>query len=129
MRRLVVVALVVIVIGGAAWALWPATKWPQAFCTPIERVVGADADAIARSFSHPEPTLTVAQEDQVNKLMYDVTLAVSAVPTAQLRAELNRYLAKLGVVLSTNIVTDAMSHFDQQARTQLRACGVTPIGS
>jgi hypothetical protein len=129
MRRLVVVALVVIVIGGAAWALWPATKWPHAFCAPVERVVRADANAIARSFSHPEPTLTVAQEDQVNKLMYDVTLAVGAAPTAQLRAELNRYLADLGVVLSTNIVTDAMSHFDQQARTQLRACGVTPIGS
>ena len=93
------------------------------------RVVGADADAIAKSFSHPEPTLTVAQEDRVDKLMYDVTLAVGAAPTAHLRAELNRYLAELGVVLWTNIVTDAMSHFDQQARTQLRACGVIPLGS
>ncbi|MBW4079307.1 MAG: hypothetical protein HIU84_12525 [Acidobacteria bacterium] len=129
MRRIVVVALVAIVIGGAAWALWPATKWPHAFCTPVVRVVGVDADAIARSFSHPEPTLTVAQEDQVNKLMYDVTLAEGAAPTAQLRAELNRYLAELGVVLSTNIVTDSMSQFDQQARSQLRACGVTPISS
>jgi hypothetical protein len=71
----------------------------------------------------------MAQEDQVNKLMYDVTLAVGAVPNAQLRTELNGYLAELGVVLSTNIVTNAMSHFDEQARTQLRACGVTPIGS
>jgi hypothetical protein len=71
----------------------------------------------------------VTQEDQVNKLMYDITLAQGAVPTAQLRAELHRYLAALGGVLSTNIVTDAMSHFDQQARTQLRACGITPIGS
>jgi hypothetical protein len=129
MRRIVVVALIGVVIVGAAWVLWPATKWPQAFCAPVERVVGPDADAIARSFSHPEPTLTMAQEDQVNKLMYDVTLAVGAVPNAQLRTELNGYLAELGVVLSTNIVTNAMSHFDEQARTQLRACGVTPIGS
>ena len=129
MRRIVVVALVAIVIGGAAWALWPTTKWPKAFCAPVERVVGADADAIARSFSHSELTLTVAQEDQVDKLMYDVTLALGTVPTAQLRAELDRYLTELGVVLSTLTVTDAMSQFDQHARTQLRACGLTPIGS
>jgi hypothetical protein len=129
MRRILLIAVVALVIGGVAWAVWPATTWPRAFCAPVERVVGADADAIAKSFSHPEPTLTVTQEDQVNKLMYDLTLAVGAAPTAQLRAELNRYLAELGVVLSTNIVTDAMSHFDQQARTQLRACGVTPLGS
>jgi hypothetical protein len=42
---------------------------------------------------------------------------------------LSRYLAELGVVLSTLTVTDAMSQFDQHARTQLRACGLTPIGS
>jgi hypothetical protein len=96
---------------------------------PVVRVVGVDADAIAKSFSHPELTLTVAQEDQVDKLVYDVTLAVGTVPTAELRGELNRYLAELDVVLSTNTVTDAMSKFDEQARTQLRACGVTPIGA
>ncbi|HEY5092098.1 MAG TPA: hypothetical protein VII60_02450 [Acidimicrobiales bacterium] len=129
MRRIVVAVLIAIVIVGVAWALLPATKWPHAFCAPIVRVVGTDADAIARSFSHPEPTLTVAQEDQVNKLMYDATLAQGAVPTAQLRAELNRYFVELGGVLSTNSVTNAMSQFDQQARTQLRACGITPIGS
>jgi|GEM_PF-3353972 len=129
MRRIIVVVLVAIVIGGAAWALWPATKWPRAFCAPVERVVGADADAIAKSFSHPEPTFSVAQDHQLNKLMYDLTLAVGAAPTVQLRTELNDYLAELGVVLSTNIVTDAMSQFDQQARTELRACGVAPIGS
>jgi hypothetical protein len=129
MRRFVVVVLVVMVVGSTAWALWPATKWSNAFCAPVERVVGPDANAIARSFSHPAPTLTVAQADRVNKLMYDITLAVGSVPTAQLRTELNSYRTQLGVVLSTNIVTDAMSRFDQQARTQLRACGVTPIGS
>jgi hypothetical protein len=93
------------------------------------RVLGSDADAISVSFSHPEPTLSVAQDNQVDKLMYDITLAVGAAPTAQLRTELHAYLAQLGVVLSTNIVTDAMSHFDLQARTQLRACGVAPVGS
>jgi hypothetical protein len=129
MRRIVVVLLVVIAIGGAVWALWPATKWPEAFCTPIQKVVGPDADAIAVNFGHPEPSLTAAQEDQVNKLLYNITQAVGAAPNDQLRVELNAYRAKLGVVLSTNIVTDAMSNFDQRARTQLRACGVTPVGS
>lgn len=129
MRRIFVVAVVVAIVGGVAWAFWPATKWPQAFCAPVERVIGADADPIARSFSHSEPTLTVAQEDRVNTLMYDITLALGAAPTAQLRTELQRYLAELGVVLSTNIVTDAMSNFDLHARNQLGACGVTPIGS
>jgi hypothetical protein len=129
MRRVVLIAVVALVIGGAAWAFWPAAKWPQSFCAPVVRVVGGDADAISMSFSHPERSLTVAQDDQLNKLMYDITLAVGAAPTAQLRAELNNYLTELGVVLSTNIVTDAMSNFDLQARTQLSACGVTPVGS
>ena len=128
MRRLVLVVVVILVVGGATWALWPATTWPRAFCAPVERVVGADTVAISKSFSHPEPTLTKAQEDQVTRLMYDLTLAVGSAPTAQLRAELNRYIVELGVVLSTNIVTDAMSNFDQHARTQLRACGITPLG-
>lgn len=125
---MVLVVVVGLVVGGAAWALWPATTWPRAFCAPVERVVGADAVAISKSFSHPEPTLTNAQQDQVARLMYDVTLASGTAPTAQLQSELNRYLAELGVVLSTNIVTDAMSNFDQQAGTQLRACGIAPVG-
>jgi hypothetical protein len=129
MRRIATLALVVIVIGGAAWALWPATKWPQSFCAPIVRVVGTDAAAIARSFGHPEPTLTAAQDDRVDNLMYDITLAVGAAPNAELLAELNRYRSELGVVLSTTVVMDAMSQFDEQARTQLRACGTVPVGS
>ncbi|HUZ39949.1 MAG TPA: hypothetical protein VMU68_00955 [Acidimicrobiales bacterium] len=129
MRRIVVAAVAAFVIGGAAWALWPATKWPQVFCAPVVRVVGADAVPIAKSFSHPEPTLTATQEDEVATLAHDVQLAEAAAPTAQLRAELNRYLAELGVKLSTLTVTDAMGQFDQHARTQLRACGVRPIGS
>jgi len=71
----------------------------------------------------------VAQQGQVDTLMYDLTLAEGAAPTNQLRAQLHRYLAELGVVLSTTVVTDAMSNFDIQARTELGACAVTPIGS
>ena len=127
MRRVVLVAAVVaIVIGGAAWALWPAAKWPQAFCAPVTRMMGTDADAVAKSFSHRSSTLTVTQVDRVATLFHDAQLAEANAPTAQLRAELNRYLVELGVVLSTNIVTDAMIRFDQKASTQLRACGVIP---
>lgn len=129
MRRIVVVAVVALVIGGATWALWPATKWHLSFCAPVVRVVGADAVAIAKSFSHPAPTLAAPQVDQVATLAHDVQLAEATAPTAQLRAELNRYLAELGAVLSTDTVSNAISQFDQQARTQLRACGVTPTGS
>jgi hypothetical protein len=129
MRRLVLAGAVLAILGVVAWALWPSTAWPRAFCAPVVRVVGADANAIAVNFSHPMNRLTAAQEVQVNKLMYDINLAVGSAPTVQLRSELNRYLAELGVVLSTNIVTDAVSQFDEQARTQLKACGVTPVGS
>jgi hypothetical protein len=65
----------------------------------------------------------------VNKLMYDLTLAVGHAPTTQLRAELHEYLSELGGVLSTAVVTDALSQFDQHARTQLSACGITSLGS
>jgi len=128
-RRIVVVAVVALIIGGAAWALWPGTKWPQSFCGPVVRVVGADADAIAKSFGHPEPTLTSTQEDQVATLAHDVQLAEAAAPTAQLRAELNLYLSQLGGTLSTLTVSNAYSQFDQHSRTQLRACGITPTPS
>jgi hypothetical protein len=128
-RTLVVVVFVALVVAGTAWAIWPATKWPQSFCAPIVRVIGADANPISVSFTHAEPTLTTAQEGLLNKLMYDLTLAEGAAPTAQLQTELHRYVAELGVVLSTQIVTNAMSQFDELARTQLRACGVTSSGS
>jgi hypothetical protein len=129
MPRVLQVAVLAVVIAVVAWALWPATTWPAAFCAPVDRVVGTDATAIARSFGRPEPTLTVTQEDQVNKLTYDLTLAAGHAPTDQLSTELYEYLAELGGVLSTTIVDDAVSQFDEHARTQLRACGITPIGS
>ena len=129
MRRVVLVAVLALVIGAAAWALWPAKKWPQAFCAPVVRVVGADADPIAISLNYPKPVLTAAQQQMVDKLRRDVRLAAAKAPTLQLRAELFHYLSQLPNNPSTNVVTDAMSHFDQQARTQLRACGVTPTGS
>lgn len=128
MRRAIIAIVLVLVVAGAAWALWPSTKWPSAFCVPVVRVVGADADPIAKSFSHPSPTLTAKQMDQVATLMHDVQLAEANAPTAQLRAELHRYLAELGGVLSTNIVTYSMSQFDSESVTQLRACGITPTG-
>jgi len=116
-------------IGGAAWAIWPTTRWPRSFCAPVVRVVSADADAISISLSHPAPSLTSTQQNQVATLLHDVRLSDVNAPTAQLQSELNRYLAQLGVTFSTQSVTDAMSQFDRQARTQLRDCGVTPVGA
>jgi hypothetical protein len=130
MRRLVLVVVVALVVGGAAWALWPATTWPRAFCVPVVRVVGADARAIVIYQMHNEHLpITPAEHKMVATLRADIVLAEEAAPTAQLRMELHNYVEQLhGIYTSMNVVTDAMGNFDQQARTQLRACGVTPIG-
>lgn len=131
MRRVVLVAVIALVIGGAAWALWPATVWPRAFCAPVVRVVGADARAIATYQAHYENLpITPAKHKMVATLRADIVLAEAAAPTSQLRSELRNYVEQLhGIYKSMTVVVDAMSNFDQHARTQLRACGVTPIGS
>jgi len=128
MRRTIIVIVLALVVAGAAWALWPATKWPSAFCIPVVRVVGVDADTIAKSFSHPSASLTAKQVDQVATLLHDVQLAEANAPTAQLRSELNRYIAELSGKLTNLTVSDAFSRFDEGARTQLRACGLQPAG-
>lgn len=130
MRRFILIAVVVAIVGGAAWALWPDKTWPRAFCAPVVRVIGADADAIAIYMSHNEPVaITPAEHKMVATLRTDIGLAEATAPTSQLRTELNAYLSRLGNNPSMLTVADAMSQFDQQARMQLRACGVTPTGS
>ncbi len=128
---MVLVVVVALVVGGAAWALWPATTWPRTFCAPVVRVVGADARAIVTSRAANENlAITPAEHKMVAALQADIVLAEAAAPTAQLRTELRNYMKQLhGIYTSMNGVTDAMSTFDQLARTQLRACGVTPVGS
>ena len=130
MRRLVLVVVVALVVGAVAWALWPATTWPRAFCAPVVRVVGADARAIVTDQMRNEHLpITPAEHKMVDTLRADIALAEKAAPTAQLRMELRNYVEQLhGIYTSMYVVTDAMGNFDQQARTQLRACGVTPIG-
>ena len=129
MRRIIFTAVIALVVGGAAWVLWPATTWPRAFCTPVVRVVGADVDTIAAYMSHNEPVaITPAEHKMVVTLRADIVLARAAAPTRQLRTELNLYHSRLSNDPSMNIVTDAMSQFDQKARTQLEACGVRPSG-
>ena len=128
---MVLVVVVALVVGGEAWALWPATTWPRAFCAPVVRVVGADARAIVTSRAANENlAFTPAEHKMIAALQADIVLAEAAAPTAQLRLELRNYMKQLhGIYTSMNGVTDAMSTFDQLARTQLRACGVTPVGS
>ena len=95
------------------------------------RVVGADARTIINYRAHNETVaITPAEHKMVATLRADIVLAEKAAPTAQLRSELRNYLERLhGIYTSMNVVIDAMSNFDQHARTQLRACGVTPGGS
>ena len=136
MRRMVLVAVIALVIGGAAWALWPATVWPRAFCAPVVRVVGADARAIVTyQAANENLPLTPAEHKMVDTLRADIVLAEAVAPTTQLRRELRIYHSRLSDNPFTHdpppmrVVGDAMSRFDQHARTQLRACGVTPGGS
>lgn len=128
---MVLVVVVALVVGGATWALWPATTWPRAFCAPVVRVVGTDARAIVTyKATNENLPITPAEQKMVAALRADIDLAEAAAPTEQLRLELLNYVEQLhGIYASMNVVTDAMSNFDQLARTQLRACGVTPAGS
>lgn len=136
MRRLVLAVVVGLVVGGAAVALWPATTWPRAFCAPVVRVVGADARAIVTyQVANENSPLTPAEHQMVSTLRSDIGLAAAVAPTTQLRTELRLYYSRLSDDPFTHgpppmrVVTDAMGRFDQHARTQLRACGVTPGGS
>ena len=102
---------------------------PSAFCTPVLRVVGVDADRLAASMNqHPGPVLTGAQLGLVATLRTDVRRALPTAPTPQLRRELDHYLFELDGTLTNLTVSDAFSRFDAEASTQLRACGVRPAG-
>lgn len=130
MRRLVFVVVVVLVVGGATWAQWPSTVWPRAFCAPVVRVVAADARAIVTYQTNNENLpITPAEHKMFATLRADIGLAVAVAPTTQLQMELRLYYSRLNGNPSMNVVTDAMSQFDQRARTQLRAGGVIPGGS
>ena len=73
MRRVVLVVVVALVVGGEAWALWPATTWPRAFCAPVVRVVGADARAIVTSRAANENlAITPAEHKMVAALQADI---------------------------------------------------------
>ena len=89
-----------------------------------------NANSIAISFSHQHssPVLTAAQLALVATLRADVRRAAVAAPTSQLRNELNRYHSELDGKLTNLTVTNAVSQFDEGARTQLRACGLRPAG-
>jgi hypothetical protein len=133
-RKLLLSVLVVVVVGTVTWVLWPATTWPSAFCKPVVRVVGKDAVNIVNYVtrqdlasyhdlaSTPTPTLMRVA------LMNDVLLAQHHAPTAQLREELSSYAYELRLSPSLLQTTDAYGRFDALGRTQLRACGVNPIG-
>jgi hypothetical protein len=128
-RRVALLVAVVAVVSAVTWVLWPTTSWPRTFCAPVARVVGADVNRLDVSLSHPRPAFTAAQATMVATLRHDVRLSEAAAPTPRLRVELATYLAQLRGTASTGAVANALSQFDEHARTQLRACGITPIGS
>ena len=122
-------------MGAIAWALWPATSWPASFCKPVVRVVGGDAKAIVavvqdQSLSaNVNAPVTSAERALVALVTRDISLADAHAPTAQLRHELTDYGGRLAKARTTDEVTSAISHFDEEAATQLSSCGVTPIAT
>lgn len=134
-RKVALVVPALAAAGAIAWALWPATSWPASFCRPVVRVVGSDADAIAavvhgQSLSANESApVTSADRALAALLARDISLADAHAPTAQLRNELTHYGRRLANVRTTGELTSAISHFDEEAATQLSSCGVTPIAT
>lgn len=120
--------LAALVIVGVAWALWPATKWPGAFCAPVVRVVSVDVNPLAISLAQPTRLPSANEIRMVARLRTDVRRALAAAPTSLLQRELSHYLFLLRSSRTSAGVSYAFSQFDQEARTQLRACGVTPSG-
>ena len=133
MRRIALVIVLVLVVGGVAWAIWPATTWPRAFCAPVVRVVGTDARTIVVDTGGSgwklAPASIPGAQAAVARLRADIELAKANAPTSQLRKELGVYFARLRNDQTMLPVTSAMSQFDSQSHTQLEACGVKPIGS
>ena len=133
MRKLLLSILAVAVIGTITWALWPATTWPRAFCQPINRVVGKDADAIViyvaqHNLNYHDLVSTATPASMQDALVKDVVLALHHAPTAELRQELSHYAYELDESPTLLQTTDALGRFDGLGRTQLRACGITPVG-
>ena len=131
MRRVILIAVTALLVGGVAWALWPATSWPRALCAPVVRVFDADARALAvYQVQNKSGVVTPTEYKLISTLRADVVLAEAAAPSSQLRSELHTYAEHLhGAHLSINEWTTAMSNFDVQVRNQLGACGVTPAAS
>jgi len=133
MRRFVLVIVLALVVGGAVWAIWPSTTWPRAFCAPVVRVVSADARTIVFDTGGTgwklAPASIPGAQAAVAKLRADIELAKANAPTSQLRKELGVYFARLRSDPTMLPVTGAMSRFDATSHTQLRACGIRPIGS
>jgi hypothetical protein len=150
----VVVAVVAI---GATYALTRTTRWPAAFCRPVLRVSGVDADAFVklpystptatdcvnvttatgtrqRCHAVPAPPLTgptitspVASTD-LAQLHRDALLALRQAPTTQWRNELSYYVARTVGNPKTFMRGGALNDFDVFASTHLGACGVHPLG-
>lgn len=117
-----------------AWSLWPSTAWPAAFCLPISRVVGHDADALVQSpfdvplAQTPARPVTSHERHLVTHLVHDARSADHTAPTSRLRGELDHYVLRLSGVTTSNQVEAAMGHFGAVVHDQLRRCDIYASG-
>jgi hypothetical protein len=133
-KSLLGVLVIVVLVGAGALVLWPTSTWSPAFCGPVTRVVGPDVRAILSYISehnlnsYKSLSSTPTPGELQDRLVNDVGIAKFAAPTAQLRRELSSYERALGRAATLLETTAAFGKFDGEANTQLRACGITPIG-
>ncbi len=105
-----------------------APAWPSAFCQPVSRIVGVDATMTMQKIPSLGQNSASGTEDvDYVTLHHDIGEALAYAPTRQLRDELAAYQRASGTVTYLEL-TNALSRFDSQARTQLQRCGIHPIG-
>ena len=93
----------------------------------MKRVIGIDATDVVESTHGASSGSGV--EAAIAQLGRDIETSLMQAPTTQLRRELTQYHTTVGTAQGTGQVIGALSHFDLLAGTQLRSCGVRPIGA
>jgi hypothetical protein len=124
--RAIIVGAVIAIAAASVWAAWPSPRWPAAFCAPVSRLVGADAEAtLAIPYTD---ALTGPTRATVNRLVADAALSARRPPTSELGRRLREYATDLRRDATLLAVTDTVSAFDGWAAHHLAGCGIRPIG-
>ncbi|MGH8989263.1 MAG: hypothetical protein ACRDXC_11855 [Acidimicrobiales bacterium] len=131
MRKVIVLGALALALGAIAWGVWPSSSWPAAFCKPVIRVVGRDADAVAH-YQMGQPTggaVTPTERALFKPLIDDARLAESHAPTPQLERELRRYATMLTAARTPHEVGVAIRYFYTTALPHLSGCGVKDLAT